>query len=511
MFVYVRYIALVCVLVGSVTAGILAHVFADQAKGELDQSVFAEHTTIVQTIASGLWRRYFPLTPQTVMTTAGPMVVPVDTAKFPAEAANFLKQYQAARVSIYAFRDGQPVKLATSNAISWTNNKGKPVELVKLDAIAKGYTAKRHVSATSADGRKVRLFQSIIPIPKALPEGEQVMPCINNFRTTVCVPELFVETMSEVTRPYDKISLYKWLFTGIAVLLFVVIVSIVLITVSRAETIIAKQHEVNLELTAAAAAAEAQSRDKSMFLASISHELRTPLNAIIGFSEIIKTEGRNGLIKQHQDYIDDIHASGKHLLALINDILDYSKAEAGKLQLEYSEADLLKLARNCMRMVLPRAEDAQVTLVENLPKTAIVITTDIKKLKQVMLNLLSNAVKFTPAGGEVRVSAWEDVVTKDVVIEVRDTGIGIAPKDISRVMMPFVQVDSTLSRRFEGTGLGLPLSKKFVESMGGQFFIESEVNKGTTITARLPSRPEHLPPITPQETPNVPNIEPKQA
>lgn len=493
MFVYVRYIALICVLIGSIAAGALAFVFATQAKKELSASAFQEHRTIADTAASGLWRRYLPLTPQTVMTTAGPMVVPVDTAKFPADAVKFLKQYPVSRVAIYAFRNGQPIKLATSNDAKWMDEKSMPVDLIKLDAVAKGYATKRQLTATDGSGKKVRLLQSLIPVPRANAEGELVNGCIDNYRSDVCVPEMFVESITDLTGSFTKIDYFQYLFTGIAVAMFVIIVTIVIVTVSRAESIIAKQHEVNLELTAAAAAAEAQSRDKSMFLASISHELRTPLNAIIGFSEIIKTEGRNGLIKQHQEYIDDIHASGKHLLALINDILDYSKAEAGKLQIEYSDADLLKLIRNCMRMVLPRAEAAQVTLVENLPKTAVVITTDIKKLKQVLLNLLSNAVKFTPAGGEVRISAWEDVITKDIIIEVKDTGIGIAPKDISRVMMPFVQVDSALSRRFEGTGLGLPLSKKFVESMGGQFYIESEVNKGTTITARLPSKPDHLP------------------
>jgi signal transduction histidine kinase len=432
-----------------------------------------------------------------VMTTAGPMPIPVDASKFPAEATQFLKQYDAERITILAFRGGKAVRLATSSDAHWSDASGKPIELQELDSVAKGYTVRRAMEAVSANGKPVRIVQSLIPIPHATPEGEQVKSCIVTYRSGICTPEIFIESISEENESHQMITLYKWVFTGASSGLFLLIVTVVLVTISRAEGIITKQHEVNLELTAAASAAEAQSRDKSMFLASISHELRTPLNAIIGFSEIIKDEGRNGLIKQHQEYIDDIHASGKHLLALINDILDYSKAEAGKLQIEYSEADLLKLVRNSMRMVLPRAEAAQVMLVENLPKMPIVITTDIKKLRQVLLNLLSNAVKFTPAGGEVRVSAWEDVTTKDIIIEVKDTGIGIAPKDISRVMMPFVQVDSALSRRFEGTGLGLPLSKKFIESMGGQFYIESEVNKGTTITARLPMKPENLPASAP--------------
>jgi two-component system cell cycle sensor histidine kinase PleC len=136
--------------------------------------------------------------------------------------------------------------------------------------------------------------------------------------------------------------------------------------------------------------------------------------------------------------------------------------------------------------VQTRAEQVQVNLVDNVAKEHIVMTSDAKKLKQILLNLLSNAVKFTPQGGTVTVSAWQNLADNTVAIEVKDTGIGIAPKDISRAMSPFGQVDSELSRKYEGTGLGLPLTKKFAEAMGGQFHIQSEINVGTTITIVLP-------------------------
>jgi len=448
-------------------------------------------------VAVGLWRDYSPVVRKTVTTSYGQVPWVADPQAFPTEATNFLKQFSEERVTMFAVRDGQTYQLASNTYGTWAlPNNGQP-DPAAIGQVLRGYTVNKTIPATNAD-KRASLLQSIIPIPQATAEGERVAACIKTYAPD-CVPEVFVEILSDLTAQNRRIETYRWLFSGGAVGLFIVVGVFLLITVTRAETIIAKQHEVNLELTAAAAAAEAQSRDKSMFLANISHELRTPLNAIIGFSEIVKNEGRANLVREHQEYIDDIHASGKHLLALINDILDYSKAEAGKLQIEYSEADLLKLIRNSMRMVMPRAEESQVTLVENLPKEAMVITTDIKKFKQVLLNLLSNAVKFTPAGGEVRISTWEDIVTKDMVLEVKDSGIGIAPRDISRVMMPFVQVDSTLARRFEGTGLGLPLSKKFIESMGGQFFIESEVNKGTTITIRLPMKPAYGAPSHPEE------------
>ncbi len=298
--------------------------------------------------------------------------------------------------------------------------------------------------------------------------------------------EAVIELHFNITPQWDKLLNFQIISAGGIVLLFVMLIVILFVSSRKAEGIIAKQHEINLELTAAAAAAEAENRDKSQFLANISHELRTPLNAIIGFSEIIKNEAMSKLEYQYQEYMRDIHNSGVHLLSLINDILDFSKAEAGKLEVNISETDGVKLIKNSMRLVIPRAEEAQVTLVEELPKKHFTLQTDGKKLKQVLLNLLSNAVKFTPAGGEVRVLARHNIAEDTIVIEVKDTGIGISPKDISKVMQPFGQVDSKLSRKYEGTGLGLPLSKKFVEILGGSFQIESEVNKGTTVTITLP-------------------------
>ena len=154
--------------------------------------------------------------------------------------------------------------------------------------------------------------------------------------------------------------------------------------------------------------------------------------------------------------------------------------------MEVSEVNITKLIQNSMRLVSPRAASSNVNLLEQLPKEAIVMITDSKKLKQILLNLLSNAVKFTPSGGRVMVTVWHNSADDTYTFEVEDTGIGIAPKDISRAMAPFGQVDNTLKRKYEGTGLGLPLTRKFVELMGGTFKIEGELNKGTKITFSMP-------------------------
>lgn len=299
--------------------------------------------------------------------------------------------------------------------------------------------------------------------------------------------EGMIELVADLTMPLENLKRVQIIGMAYIIGFFLIYIGILFFMGRRTEGIISKQHEANVELAAAAATAQSENRDKTQFLANISHELRTPLNAIIGFSEIIK----NSMIKEmdlqkFEDYINDIHSSGVHLLSLINDILDYSKAEAGKLELEVSEVNLNKLVHNCVRLVTPRAEAAHISLVEALPKEILNIVTDSKKFKQILLNLLSNAIKFTPEGGEVRIIAWADVTTDTYMFEVRDSGIGIAPKDISRAMSPFGQVDSAMSRKYEGTGLGLPLTKKFVELMGGKFEIASEVGVGTTIRFSVP-------------------------
>ncbi len=296
-----------------------------------------------------------------------------------------------------------------------------------------------------------------------------------------------IELIADLTMPLENLQSLQFIGTAYVIGFLLLYMGILFLIGRRTENIISRQHEANVELAAAAAIAQSENRDKTQFLANISHELRTPLNAIIGFSEIIKNNLSPGMDhNKFEDYINDIHSSGVHLLSLINDILDYSKAEAGKLEMEVSEVNLNKLVHNCVRLLTPRAEAAQVALVEALPKEILNIVTDSKKFKQILLNLLSNAIKFTPAGGEVRIVAWADITTDTYMFEVRDSGIGIAPKDISRAMSPFGQVDSAMSRKYEGTGLGLPLTKKFVELMGGKFEIASEVGVGTTIRFSVP-------------------------
>jgi two-component system, NtrC family, sensor kinase len=231
---------------------------------------------------------------------------------------------------------------------------------------------------------------------------------------------------------------------------------------------------------------EAASRHKSEFLANMSHELRTPLNAILGFSEVLAERMFGEVNEKQAEYLQDILSSGRHLLSLINDILDLAKVEAGRVELEPSRFHLPTALDNALTLVRERATRHGITLTQTVDPGIGDVVADERKVKQVLLNLLSNAVKFTPGGGRVDVTATaaDGVIT----IAVHDTGIGIAPEDQAAIFEEFRQVGRDDARTQEGTGLGLTLAKKFVELHGGRIWVQSEVRQGSTFSFTLPDR-----------------------
>ena len=230
---------------------------------------------------------------------------------------------------------------------------------------------------------------------------------------------------------------------------------------------------------------ETASRHKSQFLANMSHELRTPLNAILGFSQLLRGEVYGEINAKQAEYLDDILTSANHLLALINDILDLSKVEAGQIELEVAPFSLREALERGVVMVRERAtKDGVSVALAGFPETD-VVTGDERRVRQVIFNLLSNAVKFTPQGGTVDVSAVR--VNGEVRVSVADTGPGIAPEDHDRIFEEFQQTDAGAAHR-EGTGLGLALSKRLVELHGGHIWVDSELGKGSTFVFTLPAR-----------------------
>jgi signal transduction histidine kinase len=229
---------------------------------------------------------------------------------------------------------------------------------------------------------------------------------------------------------------------------------------------------------------EVANKHKSDFLANMSHELRTPLNAIIGFSEVMLGGMAGTMPEKQKEFIGDIRDSGKHLLALINDILDLSKIEAGRMELDVTRFDLPAAMSNAMTLVRGRAERHGIRLSSDISGEVGPYEGDERKFKQIMLNLLTNAVKFTPEGGTVTMGATR--LNGAYVFSVRDTGVGIAPEDQEAIFEEFKQVGKDYDRKAEGTGLGLALTKRLVELHGGRIDVESTVGKGSKFTFTLP-------------------------
>ncbi len=239
--------------------------------------------------------------------------------------------------------------------------------------------------------------------------------------------------------------------------------------------------------------AQLANRTKSEFLANMSHEFRTPLNAVIGFSDTMRQQVLGPLGNpRYREYVDNIHHSGQHLLAIINDILDLSKIEAGQLEIEDEVFDIAGMIEESLILIRPRAAEAGLEVKVDIEPGLPPLRASKVKLKQILVNLLANAVTFTPAGGQVRLSVGH-VADGGVLIRISDTGIGMTADEIELALQPFAQVDSKLSRKYEGTGLGLPLARRLIELHGGRLEIESQPDMGTTADVIVPADRVMLP------------------
>ncbi len=243
------------------------------------------------------------------------------------------------------------------------------------------------------------------------------------------------------------------------------------------------------ELKRSLARSEAESHTRADVVARLAHELRTPLSAVCGFSEVMRGERFGPLAPRYLDYAGDIHAAALHALEVINSFLDLAKAQAGEEALSIARVDVAGVIEESVRLLSPQAEAGGVQLKVTIRPGLGEIETDRTKLLQIVLNLTSNAVKFTPSGGTVTVEAGPDGDDGAVIVVVRDTGIGIDAKDMDEVMRPFGQVSHAQDGRPKGTGLGLPLSRQYVDLLGGTMSIVSRPGEGTAVTVRLPSRP----------------------
>lgn len=250
-----------------------------------------------------------------------------------------------------------------------------------------------------------------------------------------------------------------------------------------------KVEERTRELAEAKLAAESASKAKSDFLANMSHELRTPLNSVIGFSQALGDELAGPVNKEQREYLNDILESGRHLLTIINELLDLAKIESGKIELDYTEVDVTELVDKSVLIFKERSLQHNIPIEVSLSPEVETVECDFTRLRQIIINLLGNALKFTFDGGHVAVGACiinDDEGEKSLLVSVKDTGIGIKPEDQEKLFRPFAQLEPSLTKKYEGTGLGLVLSKNLVELHGGKIWIESSEGKGSTFSFTVP-------------------------
>lgn len=324
-------------------------------------------------------------------------------------------------------------------------------------------------AAARGDISDVHIVQSYLPI-REIPGGP-----------AVAVLEVYTDVTGTYVLVQDGTRKTIAIILGVLLIAFLMIV----VVTHRAERELENRRRENSELLVARQQAETANRSKSLFLANMSHELRTPLNAIIGFAEMIQGQYLGPVAeKRYITYAEHVLDAGRHLLLIINDVLDLSKIEAGKMAVEASSVDAADLVRSTLRLVQRDADTAGIAIAAELPDDLPDVLADPGKLKQVLLNLLSNAIKFTAGGGHVTVTAAR--TDNFLLISVNDTGIGIDPQHMAQALAPFGQIGHPFVTRAGGTGLGLPLSKQLVELMRGELLIDSTPGVGTSVQIRLP-------------------------
>lgn len=294
--------------------------------------------------------------------------------------------------------------------------------------------------------------------------------------------EIIVLLYNDITKEWNNIYLLQINIIFLSFFISLLYLSLLIFYLYKAKIEISKQVENNITLKKENNNITKEGSANTAFFANFSHELRTPLNSIIGFSDLILEDKENKITPKYIEYIKDINDSGKHLLSIINDILDFVKSKSNEINFTFTKVKICRLISQCLHNVSAKATENKITLVEELPTEEIIIKIDNKRLKQILLNLLSNAIKFSCPGEKIKIKLTNKKEQNTVQIDVIDEGIGIQEKDIPKILAGFNQVDNEANKVFDGTGLGLALSKRLTEAMGGKFIIKSIYQEGTTIS-----------------------------
>jgi signal transduction histidine kinase len=472
-FSLTRKFAVGAAVIMVLTAAFLVHIHQLATTDQTDRIAEETNGYVIQALSNGLLDKAMPVLDLGNMAN-------VPRRSHPA--------YQDLNLAAHTYLSGTPIlKLKiydTAGRVAYSTN---PAELGTADSnnprlkaalaggVGSGYQFQHKLGAGTGPDENIWVLSGYLPMRGGYNHGP-VVGVIEIHRNITSI-RLSIEQVRMKTAAVIALAF---------VLLFVLLVTMV----QRAEGKTQVEHEAKLALAHAKAKAEAIVKEKTQFLANISHELRTPLNAIIGFAEILESEIKGPLgHPSYKEFISDIARSGHYLLNIINEVLDLAKAESGTMAIDAQPTDVISVANGVSRMLAPEAASYGHTLtVEGIGEIS-AIKTDAGKLRHVLVNLVNNGLKFTPQGGEVRVLIDQDAETRDLRIRVIDNGIGMSADDIPIAQSPFGQVENVFTRTHKGTGLGLPLSQRFTEILGGTFLIESKPQAGTTVTIILPEKP----------------------
>ena len=431
------------------------------------------NATLTQAVANGLWPEYASFIASARQLGAEALRRHPRTASLRLEVTTLLQGTAILKVKLYD-AEGFTVFSTDTSQIGGDYGANPRFLSARNGEIFSDLSFRERFGAAEGIRTDRWVLSSYVPVRLSGGAGE-----------VVGVAEIYSD-VTEVHGYIRYVALVETLLVGGA---FLVVFLLLLWVVWRADLKIRRQHTANLKLAASVARAESAHRAKSEFLSNMSHELRTPLNAIIGFSEAIRT-GVYGPAgdPRYVEYAQDIHSSGRHLLKIINDVLELAWAESGKMPVARDSVDIVETARGAVRMLRHEAELARVELRFDAFASSWTVETDGSKVRQILLNLLANSLKFTPAGGSVGLTVARDRRAGMLRLTVSDTGVGMRREDIPLALAPFSQIDGSLSRRHAGTGLGLSLSSRLAQVLGGGLVVESAPGVGTTVTLTLPER-----------------------
>ena len=479
MFRLLRYYSVASGLALLAVSLVLIAVYRDTSLDHVIETVETENVAMSKAFANAIWPRFKDFVAHEAPSDGDSIRAIPKTREIHAIAKSLTKGLNVVKIKIYRL-DGLTVYSSEFSQIGASTLNPAFTSTAQTGTPASKFGFRQVFEGINGQLTNRHIVESYLPI----------------FGESGKVEGVF-ELYSDATKLVKSVTqAVTWLSIGL-VWTFGLLYGVLFMIVRRADGIIKSQyndlhHEVGERLRAeqklqrALENAEQANRAKSEFLAHMTHELRTPLNSIIGFAETMGHEvfGKLGN-KKYKEYASDIHRSGNHLLELINEVLDVSKVEAGAMKMNEADVDLSDVMKECTDLMKGEAKKVGIGLRLSMDKNLPEFRGDGLRLKQIFLNLLSNAIKFTPTGGQITlVASLEE--TGALKIAVADTGIGIEPEDLSRILLPFEQVEDHLKRTTQGTGLGLALSKSLTELHGGKLSLESEPGVGTTVTLRFP-------------------------